>query len=124
MQVNKLKSTIENETWLTLNLSSNLMGFSDDETNFPHKLLLTDIQVSKICKAFANASSANINISKIQLSNMMQSRGLIGLDYLIAPIKVLFSVPKIVNNKRQFFSENKDKTYDTIKTVDNSIKGI
>ena len=67
MQVNKLKSTIENETWLTLNLSSNLMGFSDDETNFPHKLLLTDIQVSKICKAFANDSSANINISKIQL---------------------------------------------------------
>ena len=67
MQVNKLKSTIENETWLTLNLSSNLMGFSDDETNFPHKLLLTDIQVSKICKAFPNDSSANINISKIQL---------------------------------------------------------
>ena len=67
MQVNKLKSTIENETWLTLNLSSNLMGFSDDETNFPHKLLLTDIKVSKICKAFANDSSANINISKIQL---------------------------------------------------------
>ena len=45
----------------------------------------------------------------------MQSGGLIGLDYLIAPIKVLFAVPKIVNNRRQFFSENKDKTYDTIK---------
>ena len=43
MQVNKLKSTIENETWLILNLLSNLMGFSDDENNFPHKLLLTDI---------------------------------------------------------------------------------
>ena len=55
------------------------MGFSDDENNFPHKLLLTDIQISIICKAFANASSANINISKIQLSNMMQSGGLIGL---------------------------------------------
>ena len=79
MQVNKLKSTIENETWLILNLLSNLMGFSDDENNFPHKLLLTDIQISIICKAFANASSANINISKIQLSNMMQSGGLIGL---------------------------------------------
>ena len=35
------------------------MGSSNDETNFPYKLLLTDTQVSKICKAFANFSSVN-----------------------------------------------------------------
>ena len=51
-QLNKLKSAVKNGTDVTLNLSSNLTGNSNDETSFPHKLLLTDTQVSKICKAF------------------------------------------------------------------------
>ena len=59
-QLNKLNSAIKNETEVTLNLSSNLIRNSNDETNFTHKLLLTNTQVSKICKAFANGSSANI----------------------------------------------------------------
>ena len=42
-QVNKLKSAIKNWTKVTLNLSSTLIQSSNDETNFPHKLLLTDI---------------------------------------------------------------------------------
>ena len=54
LQLNKLKSAIKNGTEVILNLSSNLMGSSNDETNFPHKLLLTNKQVSKIHKAFAN----------------------------------------------------------------------
>ena len=37
---------------------SNLIGSSNNETNFPHKLLLTDTQISKIRKTFANGSSA------------------------------------------------------------------
>ena len=41
-QLNKLKSTIKNETDVILRLSSNMIGNSDDETNFPHKLLLID----------------------------------------------------------------------------------
>ena len=45
---------------------------SNDETNFPHKLLLTNMQVSKIRKAFSNGSSANIKFSKTQLSKMIQ----------------------------------------------------
>ena len=52
----KLKSAIKNGAEVTLNLSSNLIGNSNDEINFLHKLLLTDTQVSKICKAFANGS--------------------------------------------------------------------
>ena len=39
---NKLKSTIKNETEVVLGLSSNMIGDSDDETNFPHKLFLTN----------------------------------------------------------------------------------
>ena len=46
-QINKMKL-------ITLNLSSNLIENSNDETNSPHKLLLTDTQVSKIFKAFGN----------------------------------------------------------------------
>ena len=76
-QLHKLKSAIKNRTEVTLNLSSNLIGNSNDETNFPHKLLLTDRQVSKIRKAFANGSSANIKFSKAQLSNIEQSGGFI-----------------------------------------------
>ena len=48
--LNKFKSAIKNENEVTLNLSSNLIGTSDDKTNFPHKLLLTNTQVSKILK--------------------------------------------------------------------------
>ena len=45
LQLNKLKSGIKNGTEVTLKLSSNLMGNSNDETNFPLKLLLTDTKV-------------------------------------------------------------------------------
>ena len=39
-QLDKLKSAIKNETEVVLRLSSNMIG--DNETNFPHKLLLTN----------------------------------------------------------------------------------
>ena len=45
----------------------------NNETNFPHELLLTDRQVSSLRKSFANHSSANIKLSKTQLSKMIQS---------------------------------------------------
>ena len=63
-QLSKLKSGIKNGTEVTLNLSSNFTRKFNDETNFPHQILLTDTQVLKICKAFANNSSANIKLSK------------------------------------------------------------
>ena len=49
-QLNKFKSAIKNETEVVLRLSSNMIG--DNETNFPHKLLLTNRQVSNLRKAF------------------------------------------------------------------------
>ena len=66
-QLNKLKFGIKNETKVTLNLSKNITGDSSDEQNFPHKLLLTNKQVSGLCKAFANNSSANIKLLKTQV---------------------------------------------------------
>ena len=66
-QLNKIKSRVKNGTEVTLNLSTNLIGNSNDKSYFPHQLL-TVTQVSKTCKAFANGSSANIKFSKTQLS--------------------------------------------------------
>ena len=60
IRVNKLKSGIKSCSKVTLILLSNVVCNSSDETNFSHKLLLTNIQLSKILKAFANWSSANI----------------------------------------------------------------
>ena len=70
--LNKLKSAIKNETEVVLRISSNMIGDSNDETNFPHKLLLRNRQVSSIRKAFANHLSTDIKLSKTQLSKMMQ----------------------------------------------------
>ena len=42
-QLNKSKSGIKNGTEVTLKLSSNVVGDSNDENIFPHKLLLTQI---------------------------------------------------------------------------------
>ena len=74
-QFNKLKSTTKNATEVTLKFKSNILGNSYDEIDFPHKLLLTDRQVSKLCKYFANNSSGNKKLSKTQLSKVVQSRG-------------------------------------------------
>ena len=53
-QLNKL---IKDGTEINLIFSSNIVN---DENNFPHKLLLTNTQISKLCKAFLNGSSNKI----------------------------------------------------------------
>ena len=75
-QLNKFKSAIKNETEVVLRLSSNMIG--DNETNFPHKLLLTNRQVANLRKAFANYLSTDIKLSKTQLSKMIQLGGFLG----------------------------------------------
>ena len=51
-----------------------MVGDSNDETNFSHKLLLTYTQVSRIRTAFANGLSDNIKFSKTQPSKTIQLR--------------------------------------------------
>ena len=77
-QLNKLKSSIKNESDVVLRISSNMVGNSNDNTNFPRELLLTNRQVANIRKAFANHSSTDIKLSKTQLSKMVQSGGFLG----------------------------------------------
>ena len=65
-------------------LSSNVVSDSNDENNFPHKLLLTYTKVSRLRKAFASNSSASIKLSKIQLQKIGQSGEF--LDRLLGPL--------------------------------------
>ena len=47
-----------------------MIGNSDDEANFPHKLLLTNRQVANLRRDFANHTSSDIKLSKAQLTKM------------------------------------------------------
>ena len=51
-----------------------MLGESDDETSFYHKLL-TNTQVSKVRETFANGSSANTKFSKTELPKIVHLRG-------------------------------------------------
>ena len=98
-KLNKLKSSIKNETDVVLRISSNMVGNSNDNNNFPDELLLTNRQVANIRKAFANHSSTDIKSSKTQLSKMIQSGGFLGnlLGKLAGPLmKVAIPLAKNV----------------------------
>ena len=71
-QLNRLQLAIRNETDVILRLSSNMIGNSDDETNFLHKLLLTNRQIANLCKAFANHTTTHIKLSKAQLTKIQK----------------------------------------------------
>ena len=81
-QLNKLKPAIKNGADVILRLSSNMIGNSDDETNVPHKLLLTNRQVANLRKAFANHTSTDIKLLKAQLTKMQKG----GFLRFLAPL--------------------------------------
>ena len=82
-QLNELKSAIKNNTEVVLTLSSS----SDDETNFPHKFLLTN-------RNLANSGKTDIKLSKSQFSKMIQSGKFLGR--LLGP---LFKNRTTINKK-------------------------
>ena len=57
---------------------STVVSDSNDENNFQHKLFLTNTQVLRLRKAFANGSSANIKYTKTQLHKIGESGWLLG----------------------------------------------
>ena len=91
-QLSQFNSAIKNENEVVIRLSSNMI--CDNETNFPHKLLLTNKQVSNLHKAFVNHSSTDIKLSKAQLSKMIQSGGFLGR--LLGPL--LKTGPPLIKN--------------------------
>ena len=77
-QLNKLKYQITNSAEVALKLSLNIADDSKDENKFQRNLILTNTQVSKFPKNFANNSSANIKFLKTQLYKIEQSGGFLG----------------------------------------------
>ena len=71
-QINKLRSAIKNGTDAVLRLSSNIVDNSNNETNFPHKLLLTNRKILSRTKAFVNYKSFEIKLSKAQLTKIQK----------------------------------------------------
>ena len=99
-QLNKLKSAIKNVTDVILRLSSNMVGNSDDEASFPHKLLLINIRTLSLRKTFNNHTSSDIKFSKAQLTKMQKegflkllmpllNSGLPFLKFVIKPLGML-----------------------------------
>lgn len=79
-----LKLAIKNATDPTLRLSAIVTG--DDETNFPHRILLIASEVSSLQNDFTRKSLADIKSSTItiqlQLSKIIESGGFLGrLDH-------------------------------------------
>ena len=64
-QLNKLKAAIQNENDVVITLSPNMIGDSNDKTNFPDELLLTERQVSSIRRAFSNIYQLILNFQKL-----------------------------------------------------------
>ena len=91
---------MKNGTDVILRLSSNMIGNSDGQANFPHKLLLTNRQIANIRKDCANHTSADIKSSKAQLTKMQKDgflrflvpllkSGLPLLKYVMKPLGML-----------------------------------
>ena len=72
--LNKFKSGIKNGTEVNLKIFSNVVGNSNDEHNFLHKFI-TNTQVLKLRKGFANGLLANIKLLKTQFLKIEQSGG-------------------------------------------------
>ena len=81
-------------------------------------------KLSKICYVFANGSSANIKFSKAQLSKMIEWGGSSLNEVTRLLIRGLETMPEFIHNKFKNVLKNKDKVFDTIRTVENSVKGI
>ena len=63
---------LEEEKETTWDFYPVTVGDFNEEINFPHKLLLTNGQVSKLCKYLVNNLSANIKLSTTRLSKTIQ----------------------------------------------------
>ena len=95
VQLNKLKKAVKSNKGATLRLS--IKNFNKDE--FPHELLLTTRQNTKLRNAINNNSATDIKLSKAQIKKLIQSGGFLGklLSKLASPLmKVALPLAKNV----------------------------
>ena len=77
-QFNRIKPGIKNNTEGTSSPSSNVIGDTNDGTDFLQKSFMNWLTSFKDFQNFKNNSTANIKLPKIQLSKIVQSQGFIG----------------------------------------------
>ena len=84
LRLNELKKAVKSNEGLTLRLSTK--NFNEDE--FPHELLLTTRQNTKLRNGLNNNSATDIKLSKAQIKKLIQSGGFLGklLSKLAGPL--------------------------------------
>ena len=73
-QLKKLKTAVKNNVGTTLIMNVKMLN----ENNLPHELLLARRQKPKLRNAFNNNMSAEITLSKAQISKIIKSSGFLG----------------------------------------------
>ena len=83
-QLKKLKTSVKNKTGATLRMSFKMFNGKD----LPNELLLKTTQKTKLINAFNNNMSADLKLSKAQISKIIQSGGFLGslLSKLAGPL--------------------------------------
>ena len=79
-QIKKLKYTVKDNTGATLRISLKMF----DGNHFPHELLLTTRQKTKVRNALNNNMSTDLKLSKAQINKIIQSGGF--LSKLLGPL--------------------------------------
>ena len=74
MQLKKLKTAVKDKTETTLRMSLKMFNGND----LPQELLVTTRQKTKLRNAFSNNESTDLQISKAEISKIIQSRGFLG----------------------------------------------
>ena len=85
---------------MLLLLSNSSINYSNDETIFPHKLLLINTQVLWLHKVFAYGSSTNTKLFKPQLSNAIQLGKFLLTPFIILGGLIIFISPPEVTKKK------------------------
>ena len=75
MQLKKIKTAVKNKRGTALRMSLKMF----DGNDLPHELLLTTRQKTKLGNAFNNNMSTDKNLSKAQISKIIQSGGFLEL---------------------------------------------
>ena len=83
-QFKKLKAVVKDKAGATLWISLKMF----DGNDLPHELLLTTKQKTKLRNAFNKNMSTDLNLSKYQISKIIQSGGFLGslLSKLAGPL--------------------------------------
>ena len=74
-QLKQLETAVKNKTGKTLRMSLKML----DGNDLPHELLLITRQKKPLRNAFNNNKSTNLQLSKAQISKLIQPGGFLGL---------------------------------------------